>query len=113
MDMENEPTVTVKTGRNDDLPNFAGPFVQGPAGERFVYIDIGTYAGQTNTPWSRRLKIPLSGICPPDLFRFTAGGGSSPARYRRTSRATPSFVIATGMMKPCSSKRISSMQTTR
>ncbi len=60
--MENEPTVTVKTGRNDDLPNFAGPFVQGPAGERFVYIDIGTYAGQTNTPWSRRLKIPLSGI---------------------------------------------------
>jgi hypothetical protein len=51
-----------KTGRNDDLPNFTGPFVQGPAGERFVYINIGTNAGQTNTPWSRRLKIPLSGI---------------------------------------------------
>lgn len=61
-DLEFEFTVTAKTGRDDDLPNFAGPFVQGPVGQRFVYINIGTYAGQTNTPWSRRLKIPLSGI---------------------------------------------------
>jgi hypothetical protein len=61
-DLEFEFTVTAKAGRNDDLPNFAGPFVQGPVGERFVYINIGTYAGQSNTPWSRRLKIPLSGI---------------------------------------------------
>jgi uncharacterized protein DUF5990 len=61
-DLEFEFTVTAKTGRDDDLPNFAGPFVQGPAGGRFVYINIGTYAGQTSTPWSRRLKIPLSGI---------------------------------------------------
>jgi len=60
-DLEFEFTITVKAGK-DTLPNFAGPFVQGPAGERFVYINIGTYAGQTNTPWSRRLKIPLSGI---------------------------------------------------
>ena len=36
--------------------------MQGPAGQRFVYIDIGTCAGQTGTPWSRRLKIPLNGI---------------------------------------------------
>jgi hypothetical protein len=28
--------------------------VQGPPGQRFVYIGIGTYAGQTGTPWSRR-----------------------------------------------------------
>src|SRR6266853_384405 len=52
-DLEFELTVTAKTGRDDDLPNFTGPFVQGPAGERFVYINIGTCAGQTNTPWSR------------------------------------------------------------
>jgi len=60
-DLEFEFTVTAKTG-NDNLPNFTGPFVQGAVGDRFVYINIGTYAGQTNTPWSRRLKIPLSGI---------------------------------------------------
>jgi hypothetical protein len=61
-DLEFEFTVTAKMGRDNNLPNFTGPFVQGPAGERFVYINIGTYAGQTNTSWSRRLKIPLSGI---------------------------------------------------
>src|SRR6185369_8240188 len=32
------------------------------ANNRFIYLDIGTYAGQTNTPWGRRLKIPLAGI---------------------------------------------------
>lgn len=46
----------------DVFPKFSGPFVQGPAGGKFVYIDIGTYAGQTDTLWSRRLKIPLTGI---------------------------------------------------
>ncbi len=42
--------------------DFAGPFVQGARGARFVYVDVGTYAGQSDTPWSRRLKIPLAGI---------------------------------------------------
>lgn len=44
------------------LPDFSGPFVQGPIAQRFIYIDIGTYAGQINSVWGRRLKIPLSGI---------------------------------------------------
>jgi hypothetical protein len=39
-----------------------GPFVQGPPQQRFVYVDIGTYAGQADSRWSRRLKIPLEGI---------------------------------------------------
>ena len=54
--------VTAKVERKGAALDFAGPFVQGPCGARFVYLDIGTYAGQANTPWSRRLKIPLSGI---------------------------------------------------
>jgi uncharacterized protein DUF5990 len=57
-----EFTVRVKPGSKDGTPNFLGSIVQGPPGERFVYIDIGTYAGQANTGWSRRLKIPLRGI---------------------------------------------------
>jgi len=60
-DLKFEFNVTVKPGK-DNAPDFAGPFVQGPAGDRFFYINIGTYAGQTNTEWSRRLKVPLSGI---------------------------------------------------
>lgn len=56
-------TVKVKGERKKDLlPKFSGHFVQGPAGNKFIYIDIGTFAGQTNTCWSRRLKIPLTGI---------------------------------------------------
>jgi len=60
-DLRFELSVRVREGK-DGLPNFLGPFSQGPAQQRFVYIDIGTYAGQTNTVWSRRLKIPLHGI---------------------------------------------------
>ena len=61
-DLHFDFTVRAKQTGKDALPNFLGPFVQGPTGERFVYIDIGTYAGQTGTCWSRRLKIPLRGI---------------------------------------------------
>jgi hypothetical protein len=53
--------INAKPGK-DERPAFGGPFVQGPFGDKFVYINIGTYAGQTNTPWSRRLKIPLHNI---------------------------------------------------
>jgi hypothetical protein len=55
--------VSVKGDKSkDNIPKLTGPFVQGPATSRFVYIGIGTYAGQLNTVWSRRLKVPLSGI---------------------------------------------------
>ena len=60
-DLKFEFTVRVREGK-DGQPNLLGPFVQGPSQQRFVYIDIGTYAGQTNTHWSRRLKVPLLGI---------------------------------------------------
>jgi hypothetical protein len=39
-----------------------GPFVQGPPAGRFLYLDIGTAAGQPGSPWSRRLKVPLTGL---------------------------------------------------
>lgn len=60
-DLRFEFTVGIKASKPAP-PDFGGPVVQGPRGQRFVYIDIGTYAGQTGTPWSRRLKIPLIGI---------------------------------------------------
>jgi hypothetical protein len=60
-DLRFEFPIRVKEGKTGE-PNFLGPFAQGPAHNRFIYLDIGTYAGQVNTPWSRRLKIPLAGI---------------------------------------------------
>jgi hypothetical protein len=55
--------------RADVQPNFLGPFAQGPRGARFVYINSGTSAGQANTPWSRRAKVPLAGITWPLIRR--------------------------------------------
>jgi hypothetical protein len=56
-----EFTVHAKAGEDGNLV-FLGPFAQGNPQDRFIYIDIGTCAGQRDTPWSRRLKIPLVGI---------------------------------------------------
>lgn len=60
-DLRFEFPIRVAEGK-DGQPNFLGAFAQGPASGRFIYLDIGTYAGQINTHWSRRLKIPLAGI---------------------------------------------------
>jgi hypothetical protein len=49
-------------GSKPGAPDFGGPVVQGPKGQRFAYLVIGTYAGQTGTPWRRKLKVPLTGI---------------------------------------------------
>jgi uncharacterized protein DUF5990 len=73
-DLSFEFTVRAKPGK-DSAPNFLGPLVQGPTGERFVYIDIGTYAGQKETCWSRRLKIPLRGITWDMIDRVSANAG--------------------------------------
>lgn len=60
-DLKFEFTAGVRTDK-DGAPDFSGPFVQGPRGDRYFYVDIGTRAGQVNTCWSRRLKVPLSCI---------------------------------------------------
>jgi hypothetical protein len=63
-------TFTIKVkgdSAKDILPKLSGHFVQGPADNKFVYIDIGTYAGQIGTVWSRRLKVPLTGITWKDI----------------------------------------------
>lgn len=54
------PVRAIEDARKE--PNLLGPYVQGPTGGRFVYINIGVYAGQADSPWSRRIKVPLQGI---------------------------------------------------
>lgn len=70
-DLYFELEALVKDGK-DTLPDFFGPFVQGPANARFIYIDIGAAAGQADSIWSRRLKIPLSGISKETLQLLSA-----------------------------------------
>ncbi len=75
-DLHFEFTIGVKASRKDAMPVFVGPLAQGPPSERFIYIDIGTCAGQTDSCWSRRLKIPLSGITWDIIERLLANSGS-------------------------------------
>jgi hypothetical protein len=61
-DLSFDCKVTVKDNRDDGLPSFLGPLTQGPATGRFIYIDIGKHAGQHDSCWERRIKVPLSDI---------------------------------------------------
>ena len=55
-------TVEVVEGSSKGAFRLRGPAVQGRPGERFVYLRIGTYAGQAGTDVARRAKIGLEGI---------------------------------------------------
>ena len=61
-DLAFEYTVGLKESKDPAMPDFTGPLVHGPVGERFLYINIGTSAGQMDSCWNRRLKIPLRDI---------------------------------------------------
>jgi hypothetical protein len=54
--------VRVRDDRADGTPNFLGPFAQGPVGGRFVYVNSGAMAGEPDSSWQRRAKVPLDGI---------------------------------------------------
>jgi len=70
-----EFTIHLKTDK-EGSPDFAGPVVQGPAGGRFVYVDIGTYAGQRDTFSAGRLKVPLRGITQVMIEQLLADPGN-------------------------------------
>ncbi len=57
-------------------PKFFGDQVrrEGPV-RRFVYIRVGTLAGDPSSPWSRRMKIDIHDIEQDLLDRAAAGGG--------------------------------------
>jgi len=61
-DVQFDCRLTVKGNRADGPPNFVGTVLQGPPTGRFIYIDIGKSAGQIDSCWQRRIKIPLVGI---------------------------------------------------
>jgi len=79
---------TIRDGVSDGMAALGGPFVQGPPRQRFVYIDVGTYAGQADSGWGGRMKVPLEGISKQTI----AAGGVLEARVPGTGRdASPAF----------------------
>ena len=56
--------VAVRLGapKADGAPSLMPPIAQGPAHDRFVYVNSGVLAGQAESPWTRRAKIKTAGI---------------------------------------------------
>lgn len=50
------------TLRVEGGPRLLGPFAQGPPASRFVYVNSGKRAGQFDSCWDRRAKVPLTGV---------------------------------------------------
>jgi hypothetical protein len=57
-------------------PNFLGEFAQGPRDSRFIYVNSGTSAGQHDSNWTRRAKLPLTKISAALVKRVLADPGS-------------------------------------
>jgi uncharacterized protein DUF5990 len=55
-------TVRVGAPRPGGRPNLLGRVTQGPPSDRFVYVNAGKRAGQSESCWDRRAKVPLGGI---------------------------------------------------
>jgi len=72
--------------RAGSQPNFLGAFAQGPPAGRFVYINSGTAAGQADSEWTRRAKVPLTGITWALIERARLAGSVLEAEIAGTGR---------------------------
>ena len=68
--------LSVLAGERDTntAPRLTGPYAQGPADARFVYVNSGTLAGQHDSGWTRRAKVTLAGITW-EMVEAVAGDG--------------------------------------
>jgi hypothetical protein len=66
--------VTVDGRLPNGRPRLLGPYVQGPPEARFVYLAVGKYAGQADSQWSGRVKVPLNGLGWDEIEAIPSGG---------------------------------------
>ncbi|WP_041257293.1 DUF5990 family protein [Fibrella aestuarina] len=86
--------LSAKRTKEGDLVLY-GPFCQGPPHNRFLYLDIGSYAGQGNAPFSGRLKIPLPKLAD-ELSSAAVAGRTLVATVYGTNEKTGRPVGGTG-----------------
>jgi hypothetical protein len=79
-------SISVSVSGKTGAPNFSGEFVQGTPVRRFIYIDVGTCAGQKHTPWSRRMIVLLNGITQAQIDKALRPGHRLCADIQGTGR---------------------------
>lgn len=92
-DIAFELTVTLRQGKQPDMPDFGGPFVQGPPGGRFFYLCVGRCSMIAEPHWTGRVKVPFYSITWPLARQAASGDGRLEARYT-ASRADGRPVLA-------------------
>ena len=102
-DLQFECSAIASADSDRSTLRFSGPYVQGSTGSRFLYVDIGTYAGQKDSCWSRRLKIPLAGIpsglltaADPTLEARICGTGEDQTPSCGTANPFPGWTLRKG-----------------
>jgi len=62
---------SVRVQRKHNELNFLGDYVNGPVGDRFIYVNSGTLAGDENSGYQRRAKIKLGSITEKQIAEVT------------------------------------------
>ena len=77
---------TIEVTEKSRQPDFRGQYIQGTPARRFIYVDVGTYAGQQHTQWSRRMIVLLNGITREQVNRALTPGHRLSARVEGTGK---------------------------
>ncbi len=83
-------SLRVRRVEGDPAPRFLGEFADGPVGARFVYLRIGTHAGQADSPYGGAMKIPLGSISW-DLVDAAGGRGLEVRVSGRGRKGGPAY----------------------
>ncbi len=82
-----EVRVRLGATRSDGKPALLGPVTKGTPASRFLYANSGTGAGQADSCWDRRAKVPLTGITRQLIERVQRSPGVRlEARFMGTGR---------------------------
>lgn len=79
--------LTLRVERSaDGAIRLLGPFAQGPPSGRFVYVSSGKRAGQAESCWDRRAKVPLRDVSAALLEQAAVTGGVIETQIAGTGR---------------------------
>ncbi len=83
--------ITVDGRLPDGRPRLLGPSVQGPPEARFVYLPLGRYAGQADSEWGGRVKVPLGGLTWEQIKALSPGARLSTRLSGRSPKGGPAL----------------------